>query len=256
MRICYKPDYAGMKYLVLALFVYPALASHLRHTKANGEEPLKLKLKNYHNIQYSGDLTVGGQTLPVSYDTGSLRVILLSTLCSNCHDKLPKYDSKLSKTFSDLHELANLSFAMGNVEGAEGKETLQVGDASSSLSVEKFPFWQVKDNSLRLWKTDSTIFSGIVGLSHSSFHKHGDQKVPVFLDSLKTKSFSLCLERGAVGEAPPGWLTFGQRREDFEQYGSSTWQKIDITGERLWSTDLQGLKIDVDGMQPLGLFQP
>lgn len=45
---------------------------------------VRLRLNNYKNIQYIGTFTVGGQELPVIYDTGSFEIIVLSDLCKDC----------------------------------------------------------------------------------------------------------------------------------------------------------------------------
>merc|ERR1719265_2918339 len=58
-----------------------------------------LKLENNNNVEYYGDFTIGNQTLPSIYDTGSFEVLTLSTLCESCDRGGPVYDRKTSKTF-------------------------------------------------------------------------------------------------------------------------------------------------------------
>merc|ERR1719149_368370 len=59
-----------------------------------------LKLSNFNNVQYSAPLSIGGQTLPVIYDTGSFEILVLSKLCPTCEARHSVYDNTLSSSFA------------------------------------------------------------------------------------------------------------------------------------------------------------
>merc|ERR1719316_1580470 len=64
-----------------------------------GAPAYKLRLNNYMNVQYYADFTIGGQTIPAIYDTGSFEIIVLSTYCTSCEVSVPVYDSDSSGSF-------------------------------------------------------------------------------------------------------------------------------------------------------------
>jgi len=74
-----------------------------------------VELRNFQNVQYYGDITIGTTTkdgnkdvpqiFPAIYDTGSFEILVLSELCEQCQtenydDDTPLYTQKHSTTFS------------------------------------------------------------------------------------------------------------------------------------------------------------
>merc|ERR1740130_124425 len=95
-------------------------------------------LDNYMNVQYSGPLTIGGQQMPVIYDTGSFEILVMSTLCDSCAAGLAKYDSSKSTTFVSAGGLqAEHVFGSGPVQSQKGFENVQVGDGYSPYRVNR-----------------------------------------------------------------------------------------------------------------------
>jgi hypothetical protein len=241
-----------MKLLLFSLLSSAAIAGRFRRTK----QDYKLKLNNHLNVQYSGDFTIGGQPLPVIYDTGSFEVLVLSRHCNSVPSNLKVYDSSTSKSFESLHMEANHAFASGDVVAMEGYEDLQVGDPDSTAGVKHFPFWEIKSHELKFWHTGNAIFSGIVGLSHGAKIPNGFGGDPnhddALLEHLSLTAFALCFERGPVGAAPAGWLTFGNSIENLKS-DAHVWQSVSVTGNNHWSTSLTGFSVDLLGLDTSNL---
>eukprot|EP00933_Yihiella_yeosuensis_P081673 TRINITY_DN95336_c0_g1_i1.p1 TRINITY_DN95336_c0_g1~~TRINITY_DN95336_c0_g1_i1.p1 ORF type:complete len:431 (+),score=61.27 TRINITY_DN95336_c0_g1_i1:117-1409(+) len=235
-----------MKLLNFLLLVSLGFAKRLRQTKSD----YRLRLTNHLNVQYSGDFTIGGQTVPVIYDTGSFEVLVLSALCSDYSSKLIVYDAHKSHTFKDLAKIAQHAFASGGVLAAEGVEKLRIGGDDSPAFAENFPFWQITQHQMPFWKTGNAIFSGIVGLSHANAVPAGFGGDPehdkALLEHLNLDSFAICLERGSSGATPPGWLTFGDGLQKMQLDSSKQWRTIDVVGSTHWSAKLSGLFVDID----------
>jgi len=256
-------------YLLLALYIslYDLLPNVMgarlrrgrldRNTSTAKQEQVyeyKLHLRNYQNVQYFGEFTVGGQTLPVVYDTGSFEVIVLSTLCTDCEVGSPIYDSKQSSTF---HEgdgaVVEHVFGSGPVLSRRGLDVCQVGPTSSPLISTMMPFWQVMDHDIAVWDRYSQ-FSGIIGLGHSprapAMLQNSDQKNSsgrlltarndnyVLLERLGVTSFSICLERGQG--TPPGWLKMGSLVESAGE--SSIFKHVAVIGQVHWGVAMTQLR--------------
>merc|ERR1719401_1207464 len=156
-----------------ALFclIAPIHAAVLRHAASKDHSianvNYEVTLSNFNNVQYSGIFSLGGQSLPVVYDTGSFEILVLSTRCTSCASSLAKYDSSLSTTFVSAGGLeAQHVFGSGPVNSRKGFESVWVGDANSPYNVGNMPFWEVTDHDIAVWN-EHAHFSGIVGLCHS-----------------------------------------------------------------------------------------
>ena len=57
-------------------------------------------MNNYHDITYTGPVTVGGQQIEVVYDTGSDWLVIESASCHTCQESPGwKYDQVKSNGF-------------------------------------------------------------------------------------------------------------------------------------------------------------
>lgn len=206
----------------------------------------KLQLENFQNVQYFGQFTAGGQTMPVIYDTGSFEIIVLSTRCKKCQSAVHIYNPKTSKTFSEGDKLvAEHVFGSGPVLSQKGVETCAVGPVGSPLQAPGMPFWQVLDHQIDVWDKYSQ-FSGIVGLGHSAHTpemetQNASKKLPkdvVLLERLGVNSFSVCLERGTG--TPPGWIAMGPTVERAST--SKAYRHVPVIGEIHWGVQMRQLK--------------
>jgi hypothetical protein len=210
----------------------------------------KLKMKNHLNVQYSGEFTVGGQVLPVIYDTGSFEVLVLSTRCNSCTESLQKYDDKKSSTFKDAGgKIAEHEFVSGLIVTEEGFETMRLGGANSPALVQGMTFWMVNRHEMDFWHEDSAIFSGIVGLSHVKAIPDGymgdEMNTKYLLEEMHMPSFAMCLSRNSP-EAP-GWLEYGPSVNNKLKNMPGVFSSVNVIGDSHWATRLTSFKVaDID----------
>eukprot|EP00929_Paragymnodinium_shiwhaense_P047351 TRINITY_DN2401_c0_g1_i1.p1 TRINITY_DN2401_c0_g1~~TRINITY_DN2401_c0_g1_i1.p1 ORF type:complete len:474 (-),score=87.42 TRINITY_DN2401_c0_g1_i1:385-1737(-) len=192
-------------FVLAALLVGTVSALRLRSTASN--QGVEVVLENHNNVQYSAAFTVGGQTLPVIYDTGSFEIIVLSTLCDVCAQQHVVYDNRKSTSYSNAGGVtAEHLFGSGPVRSQKAFDTVQLG---GPLFAQHMPFWQVVSHSIAVWD-GSAKFSGIVGLGHRNSVPAGfgpsDSDDKTLLAQLGVQRFAVCLQR--TGAAAPGKITF------------------------------------------------
>lgn len=192
-----------------------------------------------------GQMTVGGQQLPVVYDTGSFEVIIMSDLCKTCQVGGPIYSSHKSDSFQEGSGLvATHVFGSGPVTSKKGIETVIIGDSYSPLVAHNMPFWQVVDHEVDVWDKHAK-FSGIVGMGHAAHapNMDDDQKDKMWaedkslLESVGVTAFSVCLERSAG--TPPGWLVLGPTPEG--AISDTRFVHVPVVGEIHWGVQMTQL---------------
>eukprot|EP00927_Polykrikos_kofoidii_P059940 TRINITY_DN55029_c0_g1_i1.p1 TRINITY_DN55029_c0_g1~~TRINITY_DN55029_c0_g1_i1.p1 ORF type:complete len:457 (-),score=54.84 TRINITY_DN55029_c0_g1_i1:125-1495(-) len=203
-----------------------------------------MELRNWNNVQYTGPISIGGQILPVIYDTGSFEVIVLSTLCQHCTKELTAYDSTMSKSFvgASDHTMQHF-FGSGSVRSQRGYDTVRIGDNLNNLAVAHAPFWQVVSHEIAVWD-NAAHFSGIVGLGRHDYVPQGfgddnfGQKI--LLASLGVTRFAICLERSSP--AAPGVLTLWTPPPNSfaPPLGFSA---VQVLGKAHWSVRMTGVKL-------------
>jgi len=202
------------------------------------DHDVRIYLKNFQNIQYYGPMLIGGQNLPVVYDTGSFEIVIMSDLCDGC--SLPGsaiYSSGKSTTFkAGSGKVHTHVYGSGPVTSKQALETIYMGDSSSPLVAYDMPFWQVMDHDVDVWHKYS-YFSGIVGLGHSPHapstskdeeKKWSDDKS--LLEMVGVTAFSMCLERSPG--TPPGWLVLGPTAEGAAQ--DTRFVHVPVVGKVHW----------------------
>eukprot|EP00933_Yihiella_yeosuensis_P017447 TRINITY_DN14572_c0_g2_i1.p1 TRINITY_DN14572_c0_g2~~TRINITY_DN14572_c0_g2_i1.p1 ORF type:complete len:457 (+),score=48.34 TRINITY_DN14572_c0_g2_i1:56-1426(+) len=210
--------------------------------------PYTVTLKNSANIQYSGDFTIGQQTLPVIFDTGSFEVLTLSTRCKNCAANLGLYDESKSISFKKGENIGSHKYVSGEIITQEGYDDLRIGGTDSPHVAKGMTFWLVTSHSMSFWSNGRSIFSGIVGLSHVNklpLAFSGDNNdLRSMLTEMGIKSFSLCLSRSTSASFPPGYLSFGFDAAKMMAEHPGNFQSASVVGDTHWSTLLSGLQID------------
>eukprot|EP00927_Polykrikos_kofoidii_P056762 TRINITY_DN50842_c0_g1_i1.p1 TRINITY_DN50842_c0_g1~~TRINITY_DN50842_c0_g1_i1.p1 ORF type:complete len:493 (+),score=50.52 TRINITY_DN50842_c0_g1_i1:196-1479(+) len=220
----------------------------------------ELSLTNFNNVQYVAPLSVGGQTLPVIYDTGSFEVIVLSALCSKCSKELSMYDSRKSSSFvSDSGVVADHAFGSGPVRSERGFDMLRIGDGDSPLAFPHAPFWQVISHGIEAWD-ENAHFSGIVGLGQQDYVPQGFGQVSptekILLASLGVSRFAICLGRYEPGA--PGVLTLWRDGgfSALSNFGGSPpgFASLHVIGDLHWNVRMTSLRVGniqhVDPCQP------
>jgi len=226
---------AALRAAIALICLSAALASQLRKKNNETNAAYRLKLSNYKNVQYSAPFSLGSQTLPVIYDTGSFEILVLSTLCKACSRSQLKYDSSKSTSFAAAGGItAEHLFGSGAVTSEKGFETVKLGGVDSPFAMTHMPFWQVVHHQIDVWN-DKARFSGIVGMGHVDRIPEGfgaDSSADyTLLASLQVKSFALCLER--TGPDSPGWLSIGQQVDAMPQL-TNNFAALDVVGHVHW----------------------
>lgn len=229
---------------VLLLLAHAAAAvAALRLPDAGLQQATSVTLTEFMGVQYHGDLTIGGQTLPLIYDTGSFDVLVISSLCGNCKAKVPIYEPAKSKTLRKGTEAKQeMFFGSGPVTVQENNEKISFGDGRSPLVLRKAPFWQVLEHDLKPWKAPGgASFAGIFGLpmvQDSPDHPAGTSADDTVLKLLQLHQFAICL-----GPLPmsPGYVTFDPKLEALES--SPGFKTVDVVGKVHWGVTLSNVAL-------------
>lgn len=186
------------------------------------------KLGNYMNLQYFGNISIGGQTVSAIFDTGSFDVIVSSTRCKQC--KKPPYNPEVSKTFrsSDPVKAVRHEFGSGPVHSELGYEDIKVGPLSSYGQA----FHQIVKHDIDV--LDSASFDAIVGMAPEGHNVTDKDKT--LIDNLDIKEYSLCLESA---DGAPGWLTWGGELTKEQKESSAV--VLPVIGKHHWALSLQSL---------------
>lgn len=133
-----------------------------------GSQARLLQLRSWHNnlhaIEYTGEISVGGQIFSVLFDTGSDRLAIPSSRCNTSKAcRLHRlYDVSKSMTARNSSEgslsMTELSFGMGKLRGVPRNEKICLGDACSRAT-----FVEALEESDNPFKTSN--FDGVLGLS-------------------------------------------------------------------------------------------
>jgi hypothetical protein len=200
-----------------------------------------LRLDNFNNVQYSAPLSIGGQTLPVIYDTGSFEILVLSKLCHTCEARHAVYDQGKSTSFAATvpNVVTEHLFGSGPVVSQKGFETVHLGGLDSPYVVSKMPFWQVLRHEIAVWD-ENAHFSGIVGLGHpdripEGFCTPGNCDVTL-LSALNSRNFALCLQRDAPDA--PGWLAMGPNIDAMPTAYGSVFSRVPVIGKSHWGVGM------------------
>lgn len=243
-----------MRGLIITWLLASAVAAHatrLRASAGKNNVDYKIRLTNHNSVQYVADLSLGHQTLPVIYDTGSFEIIVLSTLCKTCTRSSSIYDSKRSSSFMNAGGVtADHLFGSGPVISEKGFETVSLGDDGSPYVANSMLFWQVISHEIAVWNSGAH-FSGIVGLGFPDHVPKGindhDTERMTMLAAMGINSFSLCLERNRP--AAPGWFSVGPSEEHV--MSTSPFQVLNVIGKIHWGLHMTSFRANgIDAFDP------
>jgi len=231
--------------LFLPAHVGAAVVRHASFLKRQADHVVPLS--NFNNVQYSGIFSLGGQSLPVVYDTGSFEILVLSTLCTSCAEGLAKYDSSRSTTFVSAGGLqAEHVFGSGPVQSQKGYEDVYVGDGNSPYSVAHMPFWEITDHDIAVWD-ENAHFSGIVGLCHpNSVPMHFAPDVPnqapdtTLMQASYVDAFSFCLAR--YGQNSSGYFSMGPSMSTLP-YTTPGFASMPVVGKVHWGVLMTSVSV-------------
>jgi len=183
------------------------------------------RLRNYNNVQYVGDIEVGGQQVGALFDTGSDDLVLRSTECRRCAHHTEAYDHKSSETYKLHGVIHKITYGAGSCTVLRGWDSVTVG----SLHTPKQEIWEVMSHSMPLW--DQSSYSALVGMSPTagSGYVHGD----TLLVSLGVDAFSICFGRSNGSD---GYLTWGEP-------GATGHPAAKLLGKDTWVTGLSNITL-------------
>lgn len=232
-----------MRLLVWWAAVAASAASRLRQGLVKDNADFELRLDNFDGVQYSAAFSLGEQTLPVIYDTGSFEIIVLSTLCASCSRAHIVYNSSKSTSFAASEGImAEHLFGSGPVRSEKGYEMVRLGGRGSPYKAANTPFWQVISHNIAVWDRTSH-FSGIVGLGHPGQVPSGfsaeETEADSMLSAMQISSFAICLERG---QHAPGWLSVGPKVQALAESNPS-FQALTVLGKNHWGVKMTNLRI-------------
>eukprot|EP00746_Dinoflagellata_sp_MGD_P077970 gnl/MRDRNA2_/MRDRNA2_31218_c0_seq1.p1 gnl/MRDRNA2_/MRDRNA2_31218_c0~~gnl/MRDRNA2_/MRDRNA2_31218_c0_seq1.p1 ORF type:complete len:501 (+),score=73.10 gnl/MRDRNA2_/MRDRNA2_31218_c0_seq1:70-1572(+) len=204
-----------------------------------------LQLRNVDNVLFVGDLDVGGQVLPVLYDTGSSEIVVESKNCERCkRSTSPMYDERQSQTFAHTAgHVAEHVFGSGPALCQHGLESIRLGDRASPVNADAVPFWQVLNHNISFWD-EHPEFSGIAGLGPLSHtpdlgEPRRSSKDVTLLEALDVNSFAICLERAAAKS--PGWLITGPYVDAVAE--KKGFMSIPVVGQFHWAVQMTKLQV-------------
>jgi len=194
--------------------------------KAGDEQVVyRQKQNNFQNMQYYGDLTVGGQVISGIFDTGSFDLLVLSAKCQHCAADA-KYDSKKSSTFKPEGTKQRHCYGSGCADATIGFEKVSVGP----ISAPKQAFWEITDHQIPVM--DFARFQAIVGVGHSD---SPSMQYGTMLQNFGVGEFAFCLEKG---NGAPGWLYWGS-----EPQLHSSMATIDVVASHHWGAILTDIGV-------------
>ncbi|CAD8133884.1 unnamed protein product [Paramecium pentaurelia] len=130
---------------------------------AQTKQKESIKLYNFKNTQYTGEIGLGGQDnkFKVIFDTGSANIWLNSARCNDYGCKNHKqYDGSKSSTYEHLGYDLDVEFGTGELMGEINADTAYVG----GVKIAKQEFAEiVRENGDVFAQSD---FDGIVGLAY------------------------------------------------------------------------------------------
>jgi hypothetical protein len=121
-------------------------------------------LHDYQNSQYYGDITVGGQTFSVIFDTGSSNLWIPSKSCSTSCLRKHKYDSSLSNTYKPNGTEFNIVYGSGPVSGFLSSDIIEMG----GYSIPDQTFAEITDTKGLGLAYKLGKFDGILGMAFDS----------------------------------------------------------------------------------------
>lgn len=220
------------------------LSSEFSDDRQDPSVVYRQELLNYKDLQYYGNVTVGGQSLYAVLDTGSIEFVVLSDKCQYwCGHEKPLYHANGSSSYHAGKTSSVLSYGSGQLMAKEAYEKVSVGP----ISVSGAPFWEVNDaNMPLLFDSD---FSAIVGLGpiplgthvmeFNSTHRQ-KEAAALLLKKFQVNRFGVCL-----GKTPGAQGYFTWNDDSYTKPGHQFTQ-ITISETGYWMVQLTDVRLGTE----------
>lgn len=231
-----------------------------------GSRPYRQVLTNLKDIEYTGEIKVGNQTIRGIIDTGSFELLVFSAQCDTCGEQRVFYDAKKSTTAKKGMLRMMHAFGSGETMSQLAFERIEVGP----LVVSKQYFWEVYHAELPILKQNA--FQAILGVGppstarRSAYEQAQDAKKiqrqveekyghvspqvldvalatealageRTLLESLDVRSFSVCLKREHGAE---GYFTWN---DDSFKLHPQNFVRIPVVGKASWGVRLDNVNL-------------
>eukprot|EP00928_Gymnodinium_smaydae_P080366 TRINITY_DN64079_c0_g1_i1.p1 TRINITY_DN64079_c0_g1~~TRINITY_DN64079_c0_g1_i1.p1 ORF type:complete len:469 (+),score=102.28 TRINITY_DN64079_c0_g1_i1:222-1628(+) len=236
------------------------LAIRRRNATAAWKEKITSVLTNHGDVEFTMSLSVGGQDVQVVVDTGSFRILVLSSACgADCGPTNLLYDESKSNSYEEGSLTSTQSYGSGDTHSVEARETF--GLDGGAVTVKGQRFWKVYKSDMELMREGH--FQGILGVGPpasvvtlarrdvEAALKFGRKDVDHYREVLKhaedSQSFveaagiqvmSVCLDDASGGGGKFMW-----NDERPEERSGVNFQDVAVEGDLYWSADLTNVKI-------------
>lgn len=126
------------------------------------EGAYKQILRNDGDVQYTGEILVGGQPLQVVLDTGSFELLVFDRKCTVCGEEKFLYDGRKSPDYEMAEMERTHNFGSGSTSSREAFDRIDIGP----FSVQRQSIWDVYDANMPILRRSG--FQAILGVGPPS----------------------------------------------------------------------------------------
>lgn len=199
-------------------------------------------MSNVDDVQYYGQVTIGGQQMSAIMDTGSSEFVVLSDRCKgNCGDQsLKLYHADESPTHWEGDLQLQLTYGSGTVLGSEAYDSVQIGP----MRANQVPFWEGIEAEMKQLLAQSS-FQAIAGLGPTSPDTRllrplaaGNERAwAALLPAMGVRRFSICLGRLPGSDGYIVW------NDDARSKDPVLFQKVPVPPTGYWMAHLTDVRL-------------
>jgi hypothetical protein len=191
-------------------------------------------LHDYQNSQYYGDITVGGQTFSVIFDTGSSNLWIPSKSCSTSCLRKHKYDSSLSSTYKPNGTEFKIVYGSGPVSGFLSTDSIEMG----GYSIPHQTFAEITDTKGLGLAYKLGKFDGILGMAFDSISI--DNVASPFYNLMQEGVLREPLATFILGDSQDGEIVLGGIESE-KFYGDLHF--IPVINDTYWTLELDTVSV-------------
>mmetsp|Transcript_54650 Transcript_54650/g.98121 ORF Transcript_54650/g.98121 Transcript_54650/m.98121 type:complete len:541 (+) Transcript_54650:58-1680(+) len=239
--------------------------------KSKGNVYYAQELMNFGDVQYAGNITVGGQELLAVLDTGSFENLVFSADCMGCGDTTVLYRHEDHSSYQMDEWKSTHAFGSGSAESQLASDDFQIGP----LEAKDQYFWEVTSANMPVIEQGN--FQAIIGVgpsgsaqleleaealtanatvksfqeakmtvpsytlkaavSSNKFAEAMATKEPL-LDHLNCTIFSYCLQRK---KGSPGWFYWN---DNDPVHKPELFQEVPVQGEVTWGVKMAKARLE------------